>query len=50
MRLGPYGRLKGINSSTVIYEKTIKSSIWDFIDDVFVGLFSQHYLANRSEL
>jgi hypothetical protein len=48
MRLGHYVRLKDINSLTVIYEKTIKSGIWDFIDDVFVGLFSEHHLTNRS--
>jgi hypothetical protein len=48
MRLGHYGRLKGIHSLTVIYEKTIESGIWDYFDDVFVGLFSQYHLTNRS--
>jgi hypothetical protein len=40
--------IDGINSGRVVYEATIKSSIWDFIDDVFVGLFSEHHLTSRS--
>jgi hypothetical protein len=31
-----------------VYEAIIKGGIWDFIDDVFVGLFSQHYLTSWS--